>query len=89
MTKPKKHPKVKPTNQFCVPVTIDFPHNEQTLPLVRWFNLQNCGKEILPITEKATHQHQERAFNLYRSRAYTFVFEIDAEGEWKFIGRKA
>ena len=78
MTKTKKHHKVLPTKQFRVPVTIPFPTDEQAAKLIEWLRLYSNDKKYLA-----------RIINLCRPREYTFVFEIDAEGEWKFIGRKA
>ena len=90
MSRPRKQKfqEPPPTNQFEAEVYIPFPNGAQGNNVLRWFNLQNCGKETIPLNKKAEKEHVERAYKLHASRRFRFVFEIDAEGEWKFIGRK-
>ena len=78
-----------PTNQFSVKVVIPFPKSPEINPVIQWFNIQNCGRPSIPLTEKVSPEHKERAYTLHRCREFTFVFEINAEGEWTFVGRKA
>lgn len=78
-----------PTNQFVAKVTVNFPGEPSRYNLMRWFNLQNCGKETIPFEEKVSESHKKNVSNLIRSRIYNFVFEITKSGEWKFVGRKA
>lgn len=77
-----------PTNRFEVEVEVPFPSWGPKINLMRWFNLQNCGKELIPLGEKVSKQHLDRSYKLHRTRKYVFIFEIDKYGEWKFIGRK-
>lgn len=79
---------VKPTNQFDVEVSISFPQGDAGNAVMRWFNLQNCGKETIPLNKKASKKHVERAYRLHACRRYTFVFQVSAEGDWMFVGRK-
>ena len=78
--------KPTPTNRFSVKVAINFPLDSNHL--LRWFNLQNCGKETIPLNEKVSSSHKKHAYNLRRGRVYDFVFEITKEGEWIYVGRK-
>lgn len=77
-----------PTNRFEVEVDVSLPEDSQRKNLLHWFNLQNCGKEIIPLNEKVSKQHVDRSYKLHRCRKYVFIFEIDKYGEWKFVGRK-
>lgn len=79
---------MNPTNKFSVDVTIPFPETLEGSAVMRWFNLQNCGKEIIPLDEKISKRMKKRSQRLHERRDYTFVFEVTDEGEWKFVGRK-
>lgn len=81
--------KDNPTNQFVAEVSIPFPDDMQGLKLMRWFNLQNCGKESVPPNTKVSKSHRKNARRLHQNREFQFVFEITKEGEWKFVGRRA
>ena len=80
--------KDKPTNQFVAEVSIPFPNGAQGDNLLRWFNLQNCGKESVPIEKPVSTKHLGNAYRLHQCRRFKFVFEITKEGEWRFVGRK-
>lgn len=79
---------ITPTNQFSVTVSIPFPSGTEGEATMRWFNLQNCGTETLPLNKLASKKHRDRAYHLHASRQYTFVFRVTAEGDWIFVGRK-
>jgi hypothetical protein len=79
---------IAPTNRFSVKVNVPFPDGTQGSAVMRWFNLQNCGQETIPLNKRASKKHQERAHHLHACRLYTFVFEVTAEGDWIFVGRK-
>lgn len=79
---------MKPTNQFAVEVSIPFPDGPEGDAVMRWFNLQNCGTETIPLNKKVSQKVKDRAHRLHMCRTYTFVFQVTAEGEWMFVGRK-
>lgn len=79
---------MKPTNLFSIEVSIPFPSSPEGDAAERWFNLQNCGKETIPLTKRASKKHIDRAYHLHACRRYTFVFQVTKEGDWIFVGRK-
>ena len=79
---------MQPTNQFTAEVSVSFPNGPDGEAVMRWFNLQNCGKETIPLTKRASKKHRDRAYRLHACRRYHFVFQVTAEGDWIFVGRK-
>jgi hypothetical protein len=81
--------KNKPSNQFVAEVRVNFPDDHPYgINLLRWFNLQNCGKETVPVGKSISTEHLSNMYRLHQGRVFKFVFEITKEGEWKFVGRK-
>ena len=80
--------KLNPYNQFSVNVSIPFPSGSEGESAMRWFNLQNCGSETVPLNKRVSKKHQERAHRLHAGRRYRFVFQVTKEGDWMFVGRK-
>lgn len=79
---------MNPTNQFTAEVSIPFPSGPEGSAVMRWFNVQNCGKETIPLNKKASKKHQDHAHRLHLCRRYNFVFQVTKEGDWIFVGRK-
>lgn len=70
----------KPTNRFAARVAIDFPHDISKNALIEWFNSH--------YTDKNSNVYKDNLKKLLKTKEFHFVFEIDKEGNWKYIGRK-
>jgi hypothetical protein len=79
---------IKPTNQFSAKISIPFPNGPEGIAVMRWFNLQNCGSETIPLNKKIPRKVKDRAHRLHMCRTYMFVFQVTKEGDWIFVGRK-
>jgi len=71
-------------NTFVAEMDVCLPENDKQA-LNRWLNFQHTGKELIPFTEKVSEELKEATYTLYRGRKYRMKFEINKNGDWKFI----
>lgn len=72
-------------------ITLEIPDVEISLgyekrrDAFKFTNLHFCGKESLPLEEKATKEHQDAHWNICAGRQITILVDIDEKGNWSNI----
>ncbi len=65
-----------------VGISLGYPERREAF---KFTNLHFCGKEQLPLEEKATKEHQDAHWNICAGREITILVDIDEEGNWSNI----